>query len=667
MLSIIRFYGGNIPLEKIKLDTLTAKDGTSAFHIIEAFKKYGFDAVGKKVPLKDLNDNLLPVIAHVQIDNVFKHYVVIYKINYDKEKIGIMDPAIGIKEITFKEFLKVWNNVIIQVYPQSKTPLFITDHSLTSLIVNLLKTEKENILKLVAISSLFSIFTIFNSFYFKVILNNTNNSLTCLIWLIILYLILTCLKVILGYFRDYYENILNKNIDVKLMLFFLNHLFKLPLNIINNRTTGEIVTRVKEINSIKNIFSKCFVTLFLDLLLVVIAFFILINISYKLFFLLLMICIIYILIGIISNSTIYKKVTETIELETGFNNLIIDHIDSFLTIKTLNQNDYIMRKIENQYCYSLKTTFDFNMLLLKCTNFKNLVNDLGLSLIISYGCYMIYNNNLNLVNLIMFNTLLIYFINPIKNFINLLPQISYLKASMQKINEFIFLEEEKNVGTYTSFVNGNIKFENVCYSYNKYHYIYKNFNLNIIQGSKIMIKGASGSGKSTICKLLYRIYNCDKGNIKIGNINILDYNLNTLRNNITYLAQKEKLFNDTIYNNIVLDKKVTTCFFNYIAQICMLNPIIDNKPLRFETQVIPEYNFSGGEVQRILLARALLKDTPILILDEALSEVDQQLEKIILKNIIREFKDKTIIYISHRNNEELFDQIIRFTKNVSVL
>ena len=113
LLSIIKYYGGYIPLETIKMDTHVNKNGTTAFHIINAAKKYGFDATGVKTD--NLKDLIFPVIAHVEVNNQFNHFVVIYSINIEKEKIQIMDPATGLQTMKLDEFLAIWSNVIIKI------------------------------------------------------------------------------------------------------------------------------------------------------------------------------------------------------------------------------------------------------------------------------------------------------------------------------------------------------------------------------------------------------------------------------------------------------------------------------------------------------------------------------------------------------------------------
>ncbi len=664
LLSILKYYDGYVPLETILMDTYTTRLGTTAFHLIETAKKYGFDAMGLKVEKENLKDISFPVIAHWQMENQYSHFVVIYNFNKEKNNLLVMDPAKGLVTMNFDAFCLLWTNVIIKLTPNSKLPKLEKSKSIIHYLLKLVPKEKHLISKLLLTSVMFTIVSIISSFHFKIALNEiTNTNLSALKILITFFLILAIFKVILNYLKEYYENYLNKNIDLQVMIPFLNHLFLLPLNVINNRTTGEIVSRVREINAIKDLFSKVFVTIFLDLLLSIAASFFLYNINSKLFLLLLIIIAFYIIAGLLFSPLIYKKVMRNIEYEADFNNEVIEKIDSFPTLKNLNRPDMILKQLEYKYCLFLKDTFKFNKFITYHNFAKNFIKEIGICLVTSFGCYFILKSHLTLIDLITFNSLLIYMLDPLKNIIDLLPKINYLKASFNKISEFINIKEENLKTLNEKFIPGDIVFENLSYSYNQYDYVFQDFNLKIKKNTKVMFKGKSGCGKSTACKLLFRLYDIQKGAIKINNINILDYGLNTIRSNITYLSQKEKLFSDTIYNNIVLDQKVSTERFKTICDICHLEEVVSKKPLRYETMISEHTNnISGGERQRILLARALIRKSAILILDEALSEVQTDLEKTIIKDICTKYKDKTIIYVSHRNHEKLFDQVIDFER-----
>ena len=185
--------------------------------------------------------------------------------------------------------------------------------------------------------------------------------------------------------------------------------------------------------------------------------------------------------------------------------------------------------------------------------------------------------------------------------------------------------------------------------------VLKDVNIKINCGDRLLIRGKSGIGKSTLLQLLNRNIENYKGNILINNINIRDYNLVTIKKNVRYISQREFLFTGSIKENIVFDKEYSIEYINKILKLTKLDELIDKKELRLNSLIIDGgSNISGGEKQRIILARAIIDKPPILILDEALSEMDAYLEKEILKNISNFLSDTTIIYISHHREIEGF-------------
>ena len=184
----------------------------------------------------------------------------------------------------------------------------------------------------------------------------------------------------------------------------------------------------------------------------------------------------------------------------------------------------------------------------------------------------------------------------------------------------------------------------------------------------VLLNGHSGCGKSTICKIIHKDLSVNSGKVLIDGININDLNLSTIRDNILYVSQKEELFTASIKENILMDRNIDLEEFNKICDICAVEEIVKKKSLRYDSLIENgTFNLSGGERQRIILARALLKKANIIILDEALSEVDKKLEAKIIKNIRKYFQDKTIIYISHKNQTKTFTNIIDLDGNYELL
>lgn len=656
LLSIIKYYKGYLPIETLRLDTHTNNDGTTAYNLVKTGIKYGFDSYGLKLESKDLKNIILPAIANITLKNGMNHYVVIYKVL--KTSIVIMDPLKGFKKLNINDFLELWNNVVLIYKPREKIALIDKSPNISKLFVNTITKEKYLFIRITITSILLTILSIITSFYLKIAISTIDNNTKKLTYLIILiFLIIYIFKVLVTNIKNIYEIYLNKNIDTRIMLPFIKHIFKLPLNVIKNRSSGEIITRVNELNNIKTLFTEIFITIFLESLLSIASMYILFIINNKLFFILCIIVLLYLIISLLYSKPIYNKINDGIDSQTEFNSHLIENIENIETIKNLNLIDKVIQSIEELNIKYLKKFFQLDLFMNVEIFIQNFINEIGLFIISSYGIIMILNNKMTLIDLVTFNTLLSFFIEPIKNMINLIPKYNLIKVSFNKISEFNELKEEIS-GNKEKFINGDINLINLSYSYNTYNYILNKINITINKYDHVLLIGKSGSGKSTICKLLMR-YDNYEGNITIAGVNISDYNLNTIRDNITYVSQNEKLFTKTIRENITLNNDYSIDKINEIINICELNEILDKKPLRLETLLVDGgLNLSGGEKQRIILARSLLRDKDILILDEALNEIEEEREKRIIKNIHKYCNNKTIIYISHRDHQKLFKKII---------
>lgn len=657
LLSIIRYYKGNVPLEQLRLDARTNNEGTTALNLVLASQKYGFDAVGMKV--KNVNDiKRLPAIAHLNLKKGYSHYVVIEKVT--KDKIILMDPAKG-KVVKFLwEFQKEWSGVVLIFYPKQKIMVLKNDVTLFTIFKKVFISEKNLIKIIVLVSFLLTIFTIALGYYFQMFNSLYLNKypINYLKVLVLVFAIFTCFKLFLTYYRSYLENHLNKNIDCLITSDFLKHLFNLPLNVITSRKSGEILSRVNELTSIKGLITEIFITYTLDFLIVVITTFLLIRISSKLFLILFLTTIFYLFVGIITKKSIFEKAYQNISIESEFNNTVLENIKMINSIKNLDAVDGTLNKIERKLTHYLYDTYKVNTILNKINIFKVSCYEIGFFLINTFGFYFVYKGIINMIDLITFNALLNLYFEPLKNIVDSIPKYSFMKASITKINDFLGVRAEI-LGEKTSTDGYDISINNLNYSYNKYQNVLKSVNLNIKEGEFVLLQGASGSGKSTLCSILNKYITDYTGDILFGKMNYKDLSIKTIRENIVYVGQNENIFTGSIKENITFGNKVSDLNFDKICKICKVDDVANKKTFRYESLIgSDEGNISGGEKQRIILARAVLKDFNVLILDEALSEVDIKLELEILKSIRENYKDKTIIYISHKKYSNIFDKVI---------
>ena len=368
-----------------------------------------------------------------------------------------------------------------------------------------------------------------------------------------------------------------------------------------------------------------------------------------LFFISLVIMLLYLFIIIIFRNKFNNLIDEATANKATVTSYMVESINGYETIKGCNIEDKIIHNFEEKYAiYSnkieeLDNYYNYQYLL------KELINNIGFIVIILIGIFLVMDKTITLGSLLSFNSLLIYFLSPIRNIIDLDNNLRQTKISIKKIS---YLYHKKNNYKNKKTI-GDITFKDLNYSFDDVTNVLSNINLTIKNKSKVMVLGSSGSGKSTLFKILKQNYEVKRDKVYVNGIDINDYKLN----NIVYVSQNEILFSDILENNIGND-------IYKVSKICLVDEIVKKMQLGYKTLIEENgFNLSGGEKQRIILSRALSNPFDILIIDEGLSQVDTNMERIILKNIIKEYSNKTIIFISHRlDNIDLFNQVIKLEK-----
>lgn len=665
LLSIIRHYGGNVSKEYLRELTNTTKNGVTAFKLIEAAKKIGFEAYALNGHIEEIDANNLPVIAHIVLNKSYKHFIVIYDIDFLNEKILIMDPAKGKKIISFSEFKLQTSNNYIFMKPIKKIPVFSKKTIIKETIKNFINKEKKYILFLTSLTILYFILNILSAFHFKYLIEfaiNYNIDSNVILISIIIFIIYI-LKEISIYLRNIILLKYSEIFDEELTIITYRQIILLPYLYYKNRTTGEIISRIKDLNTIKSFLALLITSLTTDLLCTIIFIVILFNINKDLTLISIILLIIIIILNIIYNRIETKKISKYYRQEEKVNSYLIESLSNVDAIKGMHIEKTIVDKFKLKYreylssLYSLTITDDINITL------KNIINDLSTTIILCIGTYLIIKKKITLSELIIYQSILNFFLSSFKNIINLINEYSKYKISYERIEDLFTIQQENFLGSnnYIKYnLGGDIKYSNLTYAYNSKN-LFNNINLTIKNKDKIFLYGPSGTGKSTLMKLLMRYIDIPFGYISINNIDINHYHLDVLRKNITYVSQQEFLFNDTIYNNILLNRNIEE---NEVKNVMKLTYIND---IGLPDKLVEEngFNFSGGERQRIILARSILKKSDIYIFDEALSQIDIEKERKILINIFKYLKDKTIIVISHRfNNKDLFNRIIKVENGV---
>ena len=659
LLMLIKYYNGYINIRYLKELTKTNRNGTTLYNLVKTLREIGFEADGVKCDCDNLiNSKInLPFICSVIIDNSYKHFIIVYEISTKWIIVG--DPSIGIRKITHKYFKSIYNNALILAKPIKKLPIM---SDLKNYNLNKIIKRNKNIILVVVLYSLFiTLLSIISSFYFGKLIENIDTSKTLIFSIFIIYFIISFVKYLLEYIKNKIFIFLSKRIDIELTLDIFKSILSLPYKHYKNHTAGDIISRINDLYKLKDFIAKFMICLFIDLPLTTISLFLLLKLNNSLFFISLVILIISSISILIFKKITYYPLIKLKNLQSNDTANMLNSINGFETIKGINIKDIASDKVINNHIKYLNYEESFSNMLIKRDFIKNIVSDLGIIIIDYVGVVLVYEQKITLSVLITFNTILSYFFLSSKNILEIIFSLNDVKASFNRINDIMF--SFKETGFLDNFEIGNIKIKDLSYTFDDINYILKNVSLDIKYKEKLLIIGKSGSGKSTLFKIIKGYYKVGYDKISINDIDINNYKNKIIQNNIVYVNQSEILFNDTLLNNININVKDMDKVLD-VCKICEIKSIIKNNNLGFNMLVEDNgFNLSNGERQRIVLARSLLSNFEILILDESLNQVDILMERRILKKLFDYYKNKTIIFISHRlNNIDLFDHIVEISK-----
>lgn len=646
--SLVKYYKGYVSMEKIRLDTNLDKEGTTAYDIVLTLKNYGFEANGLKLKVEDLKEVSRPMILHLN----YSHYVLLIKVK--KDTATIMDPSKGLIKMSLSELNNVWSGVAITAIPSNAIIKMDKSTSLLSLLKKLIRENKKTVIVIVILGIFLNILSLILNYYLQFLISFSNY-----LEVLLLFLVLTILKIIIECNLATWTLSLSRNIDYLLQNSYIKHFLHLPLPTLEGATSGRTLKHIQDLNLIKEAVLELLLKVSLTLLQGFFGLILLIKINKYLSLILFIIMFLYSILKTIENKNLRKSTGYLLEKTTTYEEELVETIKGYKTIKDMHKEDYYSNNLMQKTLDYLDYQKYYGKSLNKWQGLENLLLEIGNFVLISYGFILSKKNIINLVNLFTFLTIANYLFYSLREVMTIMPKYYYLKQSYQRISEFLDTKEESDEGI--DFASGDIKFRHVSFTYNNGKQVIKNLNQVIKKGQKVILSGASGTGKSTLCKLLYRYYSLSSGSITINDIDIKDIKLNSLRNNISYVSQESMLFEKTILENIVDGSSVEPDKLNEILKICRLDKLIATLPNHLATS-LKGNNLSGGEIERVILARSLYNLKPILILDEALSQVDIKTEIAIIKDIQEKYEACTLIYITHKDVEDMFKKKLSFSK-----
>ncbi|HLN20217.1 MAG TPA: peptidase domain-containing ABC transporter [Bacteroidales bacterium] len=667
--SVSAFYNLKIPVARIRQYASTDKKGTNILGLVEAAGKIGFLAKGVRGEWASLFKIPTPSIAHVVVNKVLHHYVVLLKAT-DKY-IEIMDPAEGeIKKVSHDDFRSQWTGVLVILTPGEKFNVQSSEVSLQSRFWRLIKPNTGILIQTLAGALVFSILGLASSIYIGKVVDNVlpNGSLSLLNLLGIVMILITLFRLAMNYFQSIFILKTGQKIDATLILGYYQHILKLPQMFFDNMRTGEIISRINDAVKIRVFINEFTISFVLNIFILIVSFAVMFTFYWKLA--VVMICVIpfYILIYFFYNKfnkTVQRRVMErAADLEAQ----LVESLNSAGTIKRFGIEHYANIRTETRFVALLERIYKSGLNGIFSNVSSSLITQIVTILLLWIGAGYVLESQVTPGELMSFYSVLGYFTAPVQSIIGFNRTLQDARIAADRLFEIFDLEieDDTNKVAFMPEMTGNIKFDKVKFRYGTRVDVFDSFDIEIKRGEITAVIGESGSGKTTLVSLVQNLYPLQGGHIRIGNYDVRNIDNASLRKLISVVPQKIELFSGNVIENIALGDFAPD--IARIVDICGklgMTEFIEQLPNGYNTWLGQNgASLSGGQQQRIAIARALYRNPEILILDEATSSLDSTSESYVhgTLSILRK-ENKTVILIAHRlSTLKVADRIIVLEK-----
>jgi ATP-binding cassette subfamily B protein len=652
LVMIARYWGKRFSVNHLRDMANVDRNGSSLRGLSAAAESIGFSTRPVNASLDQLAKQNLPAIPHWE----GKHYVVVYEIT--RKHVIIADPAIGQRTLTYAQFKVSWTGYALLLQPT----VFIRDaKEYSTPFWQFFELAKPHALVLfeVFIASVFiQIFGLITPLFTQMILDNVvkrQSQLTLTAFGVGL-LIFSLFRVAMTGLRQYLLDQTANRVDLALIVGFIRHTFSLPLNFFESRYVGDIISRVQENHKVQRFLTGEALSILLDLLTVFIYVGLMSWYSWKMALLALAIVPPFILLALIATPFLQKTSRDIFNAQAGESSYLIEGLTGVRTVKSLAVEQTVRWHWEELLNKSVKSKFAGQVIGNRLQVFSGTIEALVTTGLLWFGASLVIQGELTPGQLVAFNMLLGNVIHPFQRLTVLWNELQEVVIAIERIHDVIETEPEEDLQQQSRqslpAINGHIRFDQVTFRYHPESDInvLENLSFDVKAGQTVALVGRSGSGKTTISKLILGLYPTTDGKVLIDGQDINSILLRSLRSQIGVVDQDTFLFGGTIRENITLGQPSATLEeIIEAARQAGADLFIKKLPMGYETKIGEGGGMlSGGQRQRIAIARALLGNPQLLVFDEATSHLDAESERIIQNNLTNIRKNRTTVIIAHR-------------------
>jgi len=647
-----RYWGKKLSVNRLRDIANVNRNGASLRGLSAAAESIGFSTRPVKASLDQLAQQPLPAIVHWDGN----HYIVVYEITANQ--VIVADPAIGQRGLSWDEFNASWTNYSLLLQPTAL--LQETEEETTPFwqFFELVKPHGFVLMEVFIASLLIQIFGLITPLFTqllldRVVVQGSNLTLTAVgLGMLIFGLFRVAMTGLRQYLLDHTAN----KVNLALIVGFIRHTFRLPLSFFESRYVGDIMSRVQENQKIQRFLTGEALSILLDLLTVFVYVGLMFWYSWKMALLALVIVPPFILLALIATPFLRRISREIFNAFAVENSYLIESLTGVRTVKSMAVEQTVRWRWEEHLLQSVKKMFSGQIISNRLQIFSSTLETVVTTGLLWFGASLVIQNELTIGQLVAFNMLIGNVITPFERLTVLWNQLQEVIIAVERINDVIDTEPEENlqasVRQSLPDLKGEIQFDQVTFRYHPESDInvLENLSFTVKPGQTVALVGRSGSGKTTISKLILGLYPATDGKVLIDGQDLTSLSLQSLRQQIGVVDQDTFLFGSTIRENIsignpsaTLDEIITA------AQQAGADEFIKKLPMGYETQIGEGGGMlSGGQRQRLAIARALLGNPGLLILDEATSHLDAESERIIQTNFNTILQGRTTLIIAHR-------------------
>ena len=656
--TISKHYGRVFTISRIREMIGTGQQGTSLLGLQQGAEALGFNARPVKASpavIQRINEAPLPAIVHWK----GYHWIVLFGKRGKKFIVG--DPAFGIRYITAKELSEAWVDWVMLLLEPDPVRFFSQEDEKEKVagfnrFLKRVLPYKGILAQTLLLNGFLGVLSLASPFLLQILTDDVlvrgdQQLLTKVaIAVCVMHLVSSSLRMVQSNLISHFS----QRIQLGLILEFGRQILRLPLSYYESRRSGEIISRLEDIQQINHLVSQIVISLPSQFFIALVSLFFMVSYSLQLTGAGIAIALTMTISTVIFMPVLQQKTRSLLVLSSENQGVLVETFKGAITLKTTNAAPQFGAEFQSRFSQLSNLSFSTMQIGIFNGTFSSLVSQMGSVALLWFGSSLVISKDLSIGQLLAFNSMNGNFTAFISSAIGFVDEFARAKTAVQRFTEILDAEPESENDRQKPWANLDPSADIICHNLTFHHPgrmdLLEDFSLVIPGGKVVALIGKSGCGKSTLVKLITALYSPNSGNIRFGIYNQKDLSLECLRRQVVLTPQDAHFWSRTIMENFRLGNPDVS--FEQIVRACQItgaDEFISKLPDKYQT-ILGEFgsNMSGGQRQRLAIARAIVNDPPILVMDESTSALDPISEMEVLDTILGHRKGKSTLMISHR-------------------